>query len=91
MLDLKCNYKAGKSDLKCRKCQMFDEDQEHLLNCADLSDNSVLSSQEYLPVYQDLFCDNTIKIKNIGQILHQKFKLLTQPCAQTTSAAVNPS
>ena len=43
MLDVKCNYKVGKSDLKCRKCQMFDEDQEHLLKCADLSDNSVLS------------------------------------------------
>ena len=31
MVDVKCNFKTGWTDLKCRNCQQSDEDQEHLL------------------------------------------------------------
>ena len=89
MVDVKCNYKVGKTDLKCRKCLIVDEDQEHLLNCVALSDNSVISSD--IPSYQDLFTNDKLKIKSIGQILHAKFILLSKPCAQFSSAAVNTS
>ena len=80
-----------KADLKCRKCLIEDENQEHLLNCIALSDNSVVTNSSELPIYQDLFTNNKLKIKNIGQILHAKYQLLTKPCAQFSSAAVNPS
>ena len=90
MIDVKCNFKAGKTDLNCRKCLKEEENQEHLLSCASLADNSVVSSSSDTPIYQDLFSDNKHKIKTIGQILHAKFKLLTQPSAQFTSAAATP-
>ena len=32
MIDVKCNFKFGKADLKCRKCLIQDETQEHLLS-----------------------------------------------------------
>ena len=86
MVDVKCNYKVGKPDLKCRKCLNFDEDQEHLLKCVELADNSLTVSSD-IPSYQDLFCNDTQKLKQIGQILHVKFKSLTKPCAQYSSAA----
>ena len=44
MINLYCNFKQGKSDLKCRKCHVFDETQEHLLICQALSDNSLMTS-----------------------------------------------
>ena len=91
MVDVKCNYKNGKTDLKCRKCSIEDEEQEHLLNCVALSDNSVVTTSTELPTYKDLFTNDKDKIKNIGQILHNKFTLLTKPCAQFSSAAVNTS
>ena len=39
MINVKCNYKTGKTDLKCRKCSSEDENQEHLLKCAALLEN----------------------------------------------------
>ena len=89
MVDGKCNFKNGKTDLKCRKCLTENEDQEHLLKCVALSDNSVWSYSSELPIYKVLFTNDKIKIKNIGQILHAKFTSLSKPCAQISSAAVN--
>ena len=74
MLQVKCNFKIGQSDLKCRECFQSDEDQQHLLVCPALADNSVLDAG-YLPQYQDLYSDNTERIENIGKILMTKFKL----------------
>ena len=73
MIDLYCNFKQGKSDLKCRKCHVFDETQEHLLICQALSDNSLVTST---PNYHDLFSNDKVKIGTIGRILMAKFKLL---------------
>jgi hypothetical protein len=36
MLDLKGNFKTGKLDEKCRKCEKSDETQENLLECSAL-------------------------------------------------------
>ena len=87
MINVKCNYKTGQTDLKCRKCISEDEDQEHLLNCPALVDNSVVSGE--MPSYQDLFSNNTEKVIKISYILQSKFNLLTQPSAQLSSAATN--
>ena len=87
MINVKCNYKTGQTDLKCRKCSSEDEDQEHLLKCAALLDNSIVSGD--IPEYQDLFSTNTEKVAKISNILKSKFDLLTQPSAQSSSAATN--
>ena len=87
MINVKCNYKIGQTDLKCRKCLSEDEDQEHLLKCPALVDNSVVSGE--MPSYQDLFSNHTEKVIKISYILQSKFNLLTQPSAQLSSAATN--
>ena len=83
MLDLKGNFKTGKLDKKCRKCEQSEETQEHLLDCPALGDSSLVLGS---PSYSDLFGADP---SNIGHILKYKFKLLKTviPCAPTTSAA----
>ena len=73
MINIRCNFKQGKSDLSCRKCHNFDETQEHLLVCSALSDNALVTST---PNYQDLFSYDKAKIVTIGRLLLGKFKLL---------------
>ena len=87
MIDVKCDFKFGKSDLKCRKCFVQDESQEHLLTCSALVDNEVTQSSQ-IPQYESLFGDNPKKIKQISTILNTKFKLLNSnpiPSAHSTS------
>ena len=48
MLNVKANYKNGNSNLKCRACNKFEENQPHLLICEELNEN--LISQQ-IPVY----------------------------------------
>ena len=76
MLDVKCNFKIGKSDLLCRKCGIENESQKHILSCKALQDNSLINS-DYSPSYEDIFGSNIDKIELIGQILMEKFKHLT--------------
>ena len=40
MLDVKCNFKFGKSDLRCSLGCDSNEDQEHLLHCPALNDGN---------------------------------------------------
>ena len=91
MLDVRCNFKNGLTDLSCRKCIQSDENQEHLLSCPALSDNSILRT-DYQPEYNDLFCDDVKKIENIGRILKSKFTLFKNVpmCAGTTHALLQP-
>ena len=70
MLDLKGNFKTGKLDEKCRKCEKSDETQEHLLECSALSDSSLTLGT---PSYNDLFGADP---STIGNILKLKFNLL---------------
>ena len=70
MLDMKGNFKTGKLDKKCRKCETTEETQQHLLDCPALSDSSlVLGSTSY----DDLFGADP---STIGKIFQFKFKLL---------------
>ena len=75
MLDLKCNFKVGRSDLLCSKCGIEEETQQHLLSCALLVENCVVNS-DYVPQYSDLFSNDSMKLRMIGRILITKFKLL---------------
>ena len=90
MLDLKCNFKVGKSDLLCRKGCMEEESQQHLLSCTYLIESSIVNS-DYVPQYQDLFSNETMKLKSIGRILMTKFKLLndTTMCTNVNLCAAS--
>ena len=74
MIDIKGNFKSGKADLKCRKCDMEEESQIHLLQCSKLSDYSLMNNNTI--TYEDLFGVDCKKIELIGKILMQRFKLL---------------
>ena len=84
MLDVKGNFKIGQVDTKCRRCEKFEETQEHLLHCPTMMDGGVAS--EVLQ-YHDLLGEDTQKIENIAQILMEKFKIFKIPCAPLASAA----
>ena len=77
MLPVKCNFKIGLSDYKCRKCDTEEEDQKHLLNCPALRDNSVLHHTD-IPEYEILYGDNPKELMILGNILRTKFELLTK-------------
>ena len=89
MIDVKGNFKQGKSDILCRKCSVEDEEQSHLHSCQALSDQGIVNSN-HLPKYDDLFSQNPLKIEAIGRILMQKYQLLiTTMCTDICCAADN--
>ena len=51
MIDLKCNFKFGKSDLKCSLGCDQDETQQHLFDCPALDD---VDSEETAGKYETL-------------------------------------
>ena len=78
-VDMKSNYKQGKSDIACRLCQSSEETQLHLLHCEALKDSSLLTQDT--PQYCDLMGQDHARIEAIGRILKTKFtqfKLKTQ-------------
>ena len=81
MIDVKANFKVGKTNLRCRKCLKEEETQSHILECPELMDNSVMIGSD-IPKYEDLFSTDVDKVEVIGKILLQKFhKLVTPHCA----------
>ena len=77
MLNVKANYKNGNSDLQCRACNKFEENQPHLLVCEELNNN--LISKEN-PVYEDIFYENFDKLKITASMLETSFKKLRDKC-----------
>ena len=75
MLDVKGNFKQGKPNILCRRCNNEDELQSHLLTCSALCDNSIVNAGQ-LPDYEDIFCNNPQKIEKIAKILMKKYHLL---------------
>ena len=73
MIDLRANFKFGKSDVSCRACHQTEENQEHLLECPELQDNEVAQS---VVLYSDIFGDNSEKLAVISKILHKRLKIL---------------
>ena len=90
-IPVKCNFKFGQSDLKCRQCYNEDETQEHIMTCPALEDNTI--SPTNTPDYNELFSDDVKKITIIARILKSKFKMLInnvpKPSAHTCSAALD--
>ena len=69
-LNLKNNFKQGKTDLKCRLCSGHIEDQQSLLTCPAL--NNVQDNQQL--DYSDLFSDRMDKLTLIAKLLKSKFE-----------------
>ena len=69
VLDVKCNFKFGKSDLKCSLGCDSNEDQEHRLHCPVLNDNGIKAA----PKYEEIYGSNQIKVKKVTQILMRKY------------------
>ena len=90
-IPVKCNFKIGLSDLKCRQCGTEDETQEHLMTCLALSDHSL--THQNTPEYSDIFSDDPKKIRIVARILQSKLKMLTNnlnnPRAHNSSAALD--
>ena len=87
MLDVKANFKAGKSDLRCRKCLKAEETQRHLLECSELNDNGLMIGSN-VPKYEDLFSTDLDKVEVIGRILLKKFHhLVNHHCALPDQAS----
>ena len=73
MIDLRANFKLGKSDISCRACHQTEENQEHILECPELQEKEVAQS---VVLYRDIFGDNCEKMAEIGKILYKKLKIL---------------
>ena len=91
MLDVKANFKIGKTDLRCRKCLVDEETQKHLLKCSKLRDNSIVSDSN-IPDYEDLYSMDREKVEAIGRVLLHKYHCLVnchgaQPGSHQASAA----
>ena len=87
MLDVKANFKVGRTDLNCRKCNKSEETQRHLLECSELNDNSVMIGSN-VPKYEDLFSTDSDKVEVIGRILLKKFHhLVNHHCALPDQAS----
>ena len=68
-LDVKCNFKSGKSDLRCSLGCDSNEDQEHLLLCPALNDDGLSA----VPKYEEIYSSNQMKVKKVTQILMRKY------------------
>ena len=86
MLNVKCNFKIGITNLNCRHGCSVPEDQVHILRCKATSDNQVSSPNT--PDYSELFGQDVDKISTVGRILMNMSKSFFKdnPSAQDTGA-----
>ena len=89
MIDIRDNFKNGKSDLKCRACNVEVEDQPHLLRCTKLVENGEIVQD--IPNYSDLFGEDAAKIAAVSRILQRKFTLLKSFNNQSAPSTVSVS
>ena len=68
MLEVKNNFKVGKSDLNCSLGCDTTEEQEHLLQCPVLREND-----DAMIDYKDIYSQDHFKVKEVTQILMTKF------------------
>ena len=86
MLNARCNFKTGLSNINCRHGCSELEEQVHILQCSSISDNQVSSLNT--PDYCELFGHDVKKISTVGRILMTRSKIFFQdkPSAQDTGA-----
>ena len=70
MIDIRCNFKNGNSDLMCRKCRKEPESQQHILQCPEIikTPNNI--------EYDDLFKKDLDKLIAAGKLLMLCFNLV---------------
>ena len=78
MLNLKANYKNENSNLKCRACNKFEENQPHLLICEELNENLI---PQQIPVYEDIFSENFDKLKLTANKLQEIKREVLNPAS----------
>ena len=71
MLNVKCNFKYGKDNLKCRLGCDMEETQEHLFECPAIKD--VTRSSES---YTDLFSNKPEKVRSVTRVLMERYQRL---------------
>ena len=69
MLNVKCNFKFGKVNLKCRFGCDKDETQNHWYDCPAIND-VIRSSYSY----NDLFSNDPIKVKSVTKVLMERLE-----------------
>ena len=70
MLDLRCNFKSVHNVLKCRLCDSHEENQQGLLSCQALWEQSDKSKANY----SDLLSQDKNKIRDTALILKMKYE-----------------
>ena len=86
-LDLRNNFKQGKTDLRCRLCRSHLEDQPSLLTCTALEAGGIEQMN-----YNDIFSDNIERLTAMTKVLHKKYdnfilhvnRLASQPSISAT-------
>ena len=72
MLNVKSNFGEKSA---CPLCHMKEDDQSHLLDCLviKLECPQVFENKEACE-YEDIFCNDIIKMKNIAELLYQAIR-----------------
>lgn len=70
MVDVRCNFKTGKVDLNCRKCQQVPETQQHIFVCPEVNELPDTGN------YMDLFGKNLEKLICAGKHLRKCYNLV---------------
>ena len=87
MMDLKCNFKLGQTDLSCSRCGTGEEEsQRHVLSCPAVTqgDTSVVTDAI---TYEDLLDEDPHRVETLGHKLNQNFKVLKNlPCDRRNAA-----
>ena len=91
MLDIKCNFKLGKVDLKCSLGCDKDETQNHLFICPALDEDDSDETRNY----DDIYSNDREKVRWVTRVLMTRFQRFLKkkttvhrtpkPCAATAN------
>ena len=95
MLNVKCNFKLGKEDLKCSLGCDQDETQNHVFVCPALGSED----SEETANYEDIYGNDKEKVKLVSKVLMTRFQQFQKekttvhrtpkPCAATANINAN--
>ena len=75
MLNVKLNFTVEQSDLNCRHGCNVPESQQHILDCAAISDNCVANPKT--SQYSGIFGVDVEKISTVGRMLMIRSKIFS--------------
>ena len=89
MLELKANFKLGKTNIQCSLGCDNVEDQKHLFDCPELKDEE--ENDDEVLSYEGIYGNDLDKVRRVTQRLMERFKKFTtmvnrqtKPCSATT-------